>query len=182
MASERNHCQVTLYFCSSSGSAGILCCDRVAAKPRRVAGGIWSECWCFRGFCAVARFRSTLNDTVNKTIKDSRIHSQWQSADTTTNGHYTGQPALAGMSSWELEDSVSAKFYCCMPLLILYTITKSNNAAASGKYTENLMTSYTLLGTASVPVMWPYVSLCENVTPSTKLQIQNWQLTHVGPS
>jgi len=45
-----------------------------------------------------------------------------------------------------------------MPLLILYTITKSNNAAASGKYTENLMTSYTLLGTASVPVMWPYVS------------------------
>jgi len=27
-------------------------------------------------------------------------------------GHYTGQPALAGTSSSELEDSVGAKFYC----------------------------------------------------------------------
>jgi len=27
-------------------------------------------------------------------------------------GHYTGQPALAGTSSKELEDSVSVKFYC----------------------------------------------------------------------
>ena len=26
--------------------------------------------------------------------------------------HYTGQPALAGTSSWELEDFVGAKFYC----------------------------------------------------------------------
>ena len=27
-------------------------------------------------------------------------------------GHYTGQPALAGTSSWELEAFVGAKFYC----------------------------------------------------------------------
>ena len=27
-------------------------------------------------------------------------------------GHYTGQPALAGTSSYELEDFVGAKFYC----------------------------------------------------------------------
>jgi len=27
-------------------------------------------------------------------------------------GHYTGQPALAGMYSYELEDFVGAKFYC----------------------------------------------------------------------
>jgi len=27
-------------------------------------------------------------------------------------GHYTGQPALAGTSSKELEDFVVAKFYC----------------------------------------------------------------------
>jgi len=26
--------------------------------------------------------------------------------------HYTGQPALAGTSSYELEDFVDAKFYC----------------------------------------------------------------------
>jgi len=27
-------------------------------------------------------------------------------------GHYTGQPALAGTSSYELEDFVGANFYC----------------------------------------------------------------------
>jgi len=27
-------------------------------------------------------------------------------------GHYTGQPALASTSSYELEDFVGAKFYC----------------------------------------------------------------------
>jgi len=27
-------------------------------------------------------------------------------------GHYTGQPALAGTSSYEVEDFVGAKFYC----------------------------------------------------------------------
>jgi len=36
---------------------------------------------------------------------------------TTTNepafyGHYTGQPTLAGTSSYKLEDFVGAKFYC----------------------------------------------------------------------
>jgi len=41
-------------------------------------------------------------------------HAAYKYTKTTTlfYGHYTGQPALAGTSSEELDDSVRAKFYC----------------------------------------------------------------------